>query len=89
LHVLLRYLIERPIPSPRTLTGVGVSVRLPSPDWDAYVKAAVEEIALAGASHDGVLRRLAQMLADLEHESPPARLPALRRAADLVGSAQG
>jgi uncharacterized membrane protein len=85
LHALLRHLLERPLPSPRILAVAGGSVvRVPAPDWDAFVHAAVDEIADAGRAHAVVGRRILQLLDDLERDCPDDRRPALRRAHDAV-----
>jgi uncharacterized membrane protein len=81
LHALLQDLRDRPVASPWRSLGDGDRVvRIPVPDWDAFVHAATEEIAPAARAHTSVLERLGAMLEELERGSPPARLPALRRA---------
>jgi uncharacterized membrane protein len=85
LHDLLRDLLERPIHAPRTLrSGAGAEVTVPAPDWDAYVRAAVDEIARAGRDHEAIGRRLRLMLDDLARDRRPGREAAIRRALDVV-----
>lgn len=80
LHDLLRFLLDRPIPSPRVLrSDEGAIVRVPAPDWDAYVRASVDRVARAGRDHLVIAERLRLMLDDLARDCPPEREPAIRR----------
>jgi uncharacterized membrane protein len=79
LHDLLRYLRDRPIPSPRVLTAeTGRAVVVPAPDWEAFVSLAVDEIALAGRDMPRISGRLTEMLQDLASDAPAERLSAIR-----------
>jgi uncharacterized membrane protein len=81
LHDLLRLLLGRPIPSPRVLrSDEGASVLVPAPDWDAYVRASVDQVARAGHGHPVIAQRLRLMLEDLARDCPAEREPAIRRA---------
>jgi len=81
LHDLLRVLLDRPIPSPLVLrSDDGASVLVPAPDWDAYVRASVDQVARAGREHPVIAERLRLMLDDLARDCPAEREPAIRRA---------
>ncbi len=81
LHDLLRVLLDRVIPSPRVLrSDDGASVLVPAPDWDAYIRASVDQVARAGHGHPVIAERLRLMLEDLERDCPAERRPAIRRA---------
>ncbi len=78
IHDLLRRLAVRGLPSPVRLVDGRPRLLLPRPSWDDYVRLAVEEIRLAGASQVQVRRRLRVILDDLEATAPDDRLPVLR-----------
>ncbi len=81
LHDLLRHLLTRDISSPRRVRRDGhAAIVIPTPDWDAFLHAAVDEIHDASASLPQVRARLRSVLEALAQDVEPSRLPAIRRA---------
>jgi uncharacterized membrane protein len=80
LHDLLRRLCTRRFPDPVRADEHGVPrVVLPRPDFDAYVRLALDEIRMYGAGSVQVVRRLRFLLEDLLEVAPPGRCKELRR----------
>jgi uncharacterized membrane protein len=80
LHDLLRRLSTRRFPSPVRAGADGrARAILPRPDFDAYVRLALDEIRHYGRDSVQVLRRLRFLLDDLLSVAPPARRGELRR----------
>jgi uncharacterized membrane protein len=88
LHDLLRQIAARPLPSGEHRDEDGV-VRLleRTVSWDGYVRLALDEIRLAGASEPQVTRKMCAALADLKSVAPPDRQGALDRQAGLLEAA--
>jgi uncharacterized membrane protein len=77
---LLRRLITRHLDVGSIPGSDGRSrVRLSMPDWDDFVRAAVDELIETGRGISTVRHRLATMLDNLIALSPPARLSALQQ----------
>jgi uncharacterized membrane protein len=74
LHDLLRRLCTRRFPDPVRVDEQGISrVVLPRPDFDAYVRLALDEIRAYGHGSVQVVRRLRFLLEDLLSIAPPGR----------------
>jgi uncharacterized membrane protein len=79
LHDLLRRLAVRRFPSSeRAVDGV-VRLVLARPDWDDYVRLAVDEIRLTGEGQVQIDRRLGSMIEDLRSIASEDRLAVLRQ----------
>ena len=88
LHDILRQLARRPFPDGRHRDGAGrVRLTVRSPDWEAYVLLATEEIRLAGARSPQVTRRLRAALTDLRSIAPPERIDVLDRQLERLRTA--
>lgn len=80
LHDLLRRLATRRFPGAARLDAAGsVRVLLPRPDFDAYVRLALDEIRHYGEGSIQVSRRLRLLLQDLLQVTPSGRSAELRR----------
>jgi uncharacterized membrane protein len=80
LHDLLRRLCTRRFPDPVRADAAGTPrVILPRPDFDAYVRLAVDEIRHYGRGSVQVARRLRFLLEDVLAIAPPWRRGELRR----------
>jgi uncharacterized membrane protein len=80
LHDILRQLARRPFPDGRYRDAENtVRLTVRTPDWDAYVLLATEEIRQAGAGSPQISRRLASALTDLRSVAPPERRAVLDR----------
>jgi uncharacterized membrane protein len=80
LHDLLRRLAVRRFPSRERAVDGRVRLVLSRPDWDDYVRLAVDEIREAGDGQIQVKRRLGSMLKDLRSIASEDRLAVLRQA---------
>lgn len=88
LHDLLRRLALRSMPSPMRLADDGsVLLRMPRPDWDDYVRLALDEIRLFGAGSIQVARRLRYLLLDLKDATPSFRQAPILRQLRLLDAA--
>jgi uncharacterized membrane protein len=90
LHDLLRSMVHRRFPAPARADAEG-TVRLvcPRPDWDAYVRLAVDEVREYGEGSLQVARRLRFLLEDLLRVAPAFRRAELvRQLALLEGSVE-
>jgi uncharacterized membrane protein len=84
-HTLLRVIAGRSL-------SVGVHtdehgkprVVIPTPDWEHFVSLATDEIRRDGASSVQVIRRLREMLADLQAIAPEERREAISRRLELL-----
>jgi uncharacterized membrane protein len=85
LHEILRQIARRPMHSGehRDASGV-VRVRVPTLQWDGFVRLAFDEIRQAGAGSPQVTRRLTAALEDLLSVAPPDRRPVLERELTLL-----
>lgn len=85
LHDLLRRMIRRRLPSPSRKDENGV-LRLicPRPDWDSYVRLAMDEVRQYGKSSIQVTRRLRFLLEDLLRVAPAFRRGELERQLELL-----
>ncbi|GMU10823.1 DUF2254 domain-containing protein [Corallococcus caeni] len=85
LHDLLRRMVQRRFPSPSRQDDAG-TLRLlcPRPDWDTYVRLAVDEIRLFGAGDLQVARRLRFLVTDLLSVAPAFRREELERQLRLL-----
>jgi uncharacterized membrane protein len=90
LHDLLRRLAHRRFPAP-TRKDEGGTVRLicPRPDWDAYVRLAVDEVREYGEGSLQVARRLRFLLEDLLRMAPAFRRAELVRQLVLLDASVG
>lgn len=85
LHDLLRRLATRGFPSPARLDGGGaLRLLLPRPDWDTYVRLAVDEIRQYGEGSVQIARRLRTLLDDLTTVAPPHRQAVLNQQLALL-----
>ncbi len=88
LHDGLRQLSGRVIPDGLLRDDDGtIRVTFPTPDWDAYVQLAFDEIRLAGATSPQIARRMRAALEDLLDIAPAARRPPLQRQLALLDNA--
>lgn len=85
LHDLLRRMVRRRFPSASRKDEAGV-LRLicPRPDWDAYVRLALDEVRQYGKGSIQVARRLRFLLEDLLRVAPPFRRGELERQLGLL-----
>jgi uncharacterized membrane protein len=67
----------------RDASGV-VRVRVPTLQWDGFVRLAFDEIRQAGVASPQVSRRLTAALEDLLRVAPPDRRAILRRELELL-----
>jgi uncharacterized membrane protein len=76
LHDLLRRMIRRRFPSTSRKDEAG-ALRLlcPRPDWNSYVRLAVDEVRQYGKGSIQVTRRLRFLLEDLRKVAPPSGVP--------------
>jgi uncharacterized membrane protein len=80
LHDILRRIARRPIHSGEYRDADGVPrVRVPTLQWDGFVRLAFDELRQAGAASPQVARRLTAALHDLLKVAPETRRPVLRR----------
>jgi len=87
IHDLLRRLARRRFP-PRTLVNRGHAVLLERPTFETFVSLGLDEIRLAGAGQLQVVRRMREILDDLETVVPDGRAAILHRqraALDALG----
>ena len=78
LHDILRQLVRRPFPDGRHRDEAGhVRLSVRTPNWEAYLLLATEEIRLAGARSPQVTRRLTAALTDIRSIAPPERVDAI------------
>lgn len=88
LHDLLRLLAVRRFPSQVRADEEGrVRLVLPAPDWDSYVRLAVDEIRQYGAGSLQVMRRLRALLEDLLKVAPEERRAVLEAQRTLLDRA--
>ena len=88
IHDLLRLLAQRQFPSPTRVDSAGrVRLFLPRPDWNAYVRLALDEIRQYGAKSIQVSRRLRSLLEDLESVAPLERRAELDEQLKLLDEA--
>ena len=88
LHDGLRQLAGRRIFDGRLYDDGGtLRVVIPTPDWEAFVRLAFEEIRLAGAASPQVSRRLTAALQDLLTVAPSPRHAVLHEQLDLLRNA--
>jgi uncharacterized membrane protein len=88
LHDGLRQLAPRVIPDGILRDDGGtVRVTIPTPDWNAYVHLAFDEVRLAGAVSPQIARRIRAALDDLLHVAPADRRPPLQRQLALLDEA--
>lgn len=87
IHDLLRHLLRRRVDSTRVVQLDGrAGLIVPAPDWDAFVRAAVDEIHAASSGLPQVRSHLRSMLVALADDAAPERLPAIRLALDRFDS---
>jgi uncharacterized membrane protein len=85
LHDLLRRLIRRRFPSPRRTDSEGVlRLFLPRPDWQSYLRLALDEIRHSGSSSIQITRRLRFLIEDLLEAAPAFRRQELERQMHLL-----
>lgn len=85
LHDILRQVVRRPLHSGEYRDAGGVvRVRVPTLQWDGFVRLAFDEIRQAGAASPQVTRRLTAALKDLLSVAPPDRRPVLQRELALL-----
>jgi uncharacterized membrane protein len=88
LHDLLRRLCTRRFPAPARADATGrPRVILPRPDFDAYVRLAVDEIRHYGRGSVQVARRLRFLLEDVLAVAPPSRRGELQRQLEALAEA--
>jgi uncharacterized membrane protein len=78
IHDLLRRLARRPFP-PHTLVNGGHAIVLARSTFEAFVSLGLDEIRLAGAGQLQIVRRLREVLDDLETVVPDDRATILHR----------
>jgi uncharacterized membrane protein len=89
-HALLRVLAGRSLAvGVRTDKDGEVRVVVPTPDWEHFVSLATDEIRRDGASSVQVIRRLREMLADLQTIAPDERKAPISRRLDLLDRTAG
>lgn len=87
LHTLLRMLVSRPVPSPRTVRNdQGSRVIMASPSFADYLDLATQEIAQYGVASRQVAHRMGDMLDDLITAAPTDRREVLEERLDEVAS---
>lgn len=80
LEQLLRHLQTKSIQSPKVLSGEdGPVVRIPAPDWPAYLELAFAEISVACRSLPWVVEHLRVTLDDLREQARPEHTAAVSR----------
>ncbi|MGE6763066.1 DUF2254 domain-containing protein [Corallococcus interemptor] len=85
IHDLLRRMVHRRFPSPSRQDDTGeLRLLCPRPDWDTYVRLAVDEVRLFGAGDLQVARRLRFLVQDLLSVAPPFRRDELERQLRLL-----
>jgi uncharacterized membrane protein len=73
-HDLLRRLVDRRFPNPCRYNERGqLRLILPRPDWDAYVRLAIDEVRHYGEGSIQVARRLRFLIEDLLRIAPDSR----------------
>ena len=89
-HALLRVLVGRSLAvGVRTGDNGDVRVLVPTPDWEHFVSLATDEVRRDGASSVQVMRRLRELLVDLERVAPEERKTSVRRRLELLDRAVG
>jgi uncharacterized membrane protein len=89
LHELLRRLATRQFPSPVRVDDEGaVRLILSRPDWESYVRLALDEIRQYGARSIQIRRRLRAVLEDLLALAPPVRRPILHEQLVLLDACE-
>jgi uncharacterized membrane protein len=90
LHDLLRLMIHRRFPTPTRKDEDGAPrLVCPRPEWDAYVRLAVDEIREYGEGSLQVARRLRFLLEDLLRVAPAFRRAELQRQLSLLDASVG
>ncbi len=91
IHDVLRRLAVRPLAPRQRVSDGRLAVDVPQPDFEAYLRLGIDEIARWGEDTPRIQYRLDVLLADLETAARPEHRPALRRAiaARPATSAQG
>lgn len=80
IHDILRRLVRQRFPDTHRYDEEGrLRLILPRPDWNAYVRLAVDEVRIAGAGSMQVARRLRFLLEDLLRIAPLARRAELQK----------
>lgn len=85
---LLRHLQSRTIESPNVVRGDdGPQVRIPAPDWEAFLDLAVREISIASRSMPSVVEHLRSVLEVLRDKVRPEHAPSVSRALVMLDPA--
>jgi uncharacterized membrane protein len=86
-HALMRVLAGRSFDVGQLEDGRGrVRLMVPTPDWEHFVSLATDEIRRDGLSSIQVVRRLREMLVDLQTVAPQERRAAIARRLELLDS---
>lgn len=84
-HALLRVLVGRSLAvGVRTDKSGDIRLVIPTPDWEHFASLATDEVRRDGASSVQVIRRLRELLVDVERTAPEERRPAMSRRLELL-----
>lgn len=85
IHDILRRLVRQRFPDTYRYDQEGqLRLVLPRPDWNAYVRLAIDEVRISGAGSMQVARRLRFLLEDLLQIAPAARRVELQRQLSML-----